>query len=210
MRGVSCLFLLSSFLISSCSPGAPSATPQVIDIYATASAQPWLADLYDCAAHQSVLLRLSDFQSAEIVLRIGQPADLTTPAYQIDSEDILIAAHRESPVKSLSRDEARALFAQAGQGVQIWVFAPAEDVQQIFERDVMQGSPVTSLARLATSPQQMRDALNSENDAVGILSRGWKAAALRDVYTIPNVPVLAILKSEPQGVVADLLSCLQE
>jgi hypothetical protein len=89
------------------------------------------------------------------------------------------------------------------------VFAAVEDVQQIFDREVLHGSPVTSLARLATSPQQMSDTLNAENGAVGVLPRHWKAGTARDVYTIPDVPVLAILKSEPQGVVRDLLSCLQ-
>jgi hypothetical protein len=181
----------------------------VIDVYATAAAQPWLTDLYDCAAGESVVLRVSAPETARIVLRIGQPADLNGPAYQIDSEDILIVTHRESPVQNLSADEAWELFAEGQEGIQVWVFAAVEDVQQIFDREVLHGSPVTSLARLATSPQQMSDTLNAENGAVGVLPRHWKAGTARDVYTIPDVPVLAILKSEPQGVVRDLLSCLQ-
>jgi hypothetical protein len=32
---------------------------------------------------------------------------------------------------------------------------------------------------------------------------------LREVYTSGSVPVLAVTKSEPQGVVVDLISCLQ-
>jgi hypothetical protein len=112
---------------------------------------------YDCAAAESVVLRVSDLQSAQIALWVGRPADLTRPAYQIDSEDILIATNRESPVQNLSADEAWKLFAEGQEGIQVWVFAAAEDVQQIFDREVLHGSPVTSLAHLATIPQQMSD-----------------------------------------------------
>jgi hypothetical protein len=182
----------------------------VIDVYATGAAQPWLADLYDCAAGESVVLRLSDLGSAQIVLRIGQPADLGTPAYQIDSEDILIVTHRESPVQNLSADEAWKLFAEGREGIQVWVFAAAEDVQQILDREVLHGSPVTSLARLATSPQQMSDSLNAEKDAVGVLPRHWKAGNAREVYTIPDVPVLAIVNQEPDVAIKGLLTCLQK
>jgi hypothetical protein len=202
--------LLSSILFSACGPGTPSPTPQVIDIYATAATQPWLSDLYGCAAQESVVLRLSDLQSAEIVLRIGQPADLTTPAFQIDSEDILIVTNRESPVQNLTADEAWKLFAQGQPGVQVWVFAPGDDVRQIFEQEIMQGASTTSLARLAANPQQMSDTLNAEKDTVGILPRHWKAGTVRDVYTIPDVPVLAILGKNPHGAVEGLLACLQK
>jgi hypothetical protein len=210
--------------LAACAPAAPSPTPQVIDIYATAAAQPWLADLYDCAGEQSVILRLSESPSdAEILLRVGQPDDLSTPSYQIATEEILIVTNRESPVQNLSAEQARALFAgrlaPAGsrpergsgtEGVQVWVFAPAEDVQQIFENVLMQGTPITSLAQLAATPQQMSDTLNGEKNVVGILPRHWKAGSARDVFTVAEVPVLAIVKEEPHGAIKALLTCLQK
>jgi len=212
MRRALFIPLLASILLSACGAGTPVTTPQLVNVYATAATQPWLADLYACAEQESVVIRLADSPSAaEILLRVGQPEDLSTPAYEIDREDILIVTNRESPVQNLSAEEARALFAGRGaEGVDIWIFAPAEDVQQIFEREIMQGTPITSLARLAATPQQMSDTLNSEKNAVGILPRHWKAGTVRDVLALPNVPVLAILKSDPQGAAKDLLTCLQK
>ena len=39
--------------------------------------------------------------------------------------------------------------------IQVWTYAQGEDIQQIFEQNVMEDQPVTSLARLAVSVQNM-------------------------------------------------------
>jgi hypothetical protein len=183
----------------------------VVSVYATAAAQPWLADAYTCAEQQSIVIRLSDSASAaDIVIRLGEPDNLSTPAYQIASEDLLIVTHRESPIQNLTIEQARALFSQGQADVQLWVFASGEDVQEAFEREVMQGAGLSSLARLAASPQQMSDTLNAEKNAVGILPRHWKAGAVRDVFTLPGVPVLAITPSELPQAAREIIACLQQ
>ena len=82
--------------------------------------------------------------------------------------------------------------------------------QQVFDQFVMKGRSVSSSAKVAVSPQQMSDTLNNEPNTVGILPKHWKAGDSRYVYTIPNVPVLAITKVEPQGAVKAILTCLQK
>jgi hypothetical protein len=142
---------------------------------------------------------------------VGEPEFLASPAYQIDTEEILIVTHRQSPVQNLTLEEARALFAGRGDAsVQVWVYASEEDVQVVFDQFVMEGRNVTSSARLAVNPQQMSDTLVNEPDAVGILPRHWKAGDVRDVYLVATVPVLALTKSEPQGAVKELIACLQK
>lgn len=145
------------------------------------------------------------------MLRIGEPPALTRPAYQIDTEEILVVTHRESPVQNLTVEGARDLFAGRGDpSVQIWAYADGEDVQQAFDELVMGGEPVTSLARMATSAQEMSDALNAEKNAVGILPRHWKAGSVRDVFSAGTVPVLAITRVEPEGALKQLVACLQK
>lgn len=210
------LVLALSFLLWSCAPRtvSPSSPPttQMVDVYASAAAQPWLPDLYGCATEQAVIVRMVGAPAdAQIRLRVGQPQDLTALAYQIDTEDIQIVTNRESPVQNLSADQARALFSGVGaEGLEVWVFAPAEDMQQIFDEQVMQGAQITSLALLAASPQQMSDALNKDKNAVGILPRHWRAGTVRDLYTLANIPVLAIVDEEPKGAVEGVLTCLQK
>ena len=197
--------------VSSCAPSTPPATPQLITVYSTSAAQPWLTPLYACAGSSSVVSRVDDLSSADIVLRVGEPEFLASPAYQIDTEEILIVTHRQSPVQNLTLEEGRALF--AGQGdlsVQVWVYASDEDVQVEFDQFVMEGRSVTPSARLAVNPQQMSDTLVNESNAIGILPRHWKAGDVRDVYLVATVPVLALTKSEPQAAVKELIACLQK
>ena len=203
------LFLLFAF--SACSTAAPAATPTVVSVYSTAAAEPWLQDLYTCAGTSTVLNRVDDPSTADIALRVGEPKVLSSPAYQIDTEEILIVTQRQSPVQNLTLEEARALF--AGQGdpsVQVWVYASDADVQEVFDQFVMDGRSVTPSALLAATPQQMSDTLNNQPNTVGVLPKHWKMGDSRFVFTIPKIPVLALTKSEPQGTIKELTACLQK
>lgn len=206
-------FLIFLAFVSGCAPARTQTTPsvQLVNVYATATTGPWLTKLFECAANTSVTLNITDADSADLVLRIGEPKNLTTPAYQIDSEEILVVTHRESPVQNLSLEEIRALFmGQGNPSVQVWVYPSEEDIQQIFNQLVMAGRSVTSSAKVATSPQRMSDLINAEESAVGILPKHWKAGEARIVFNAGNVPVLAVLKSEPEGALRGLLACLQK
>ncbi len=164
-------------LVASCAPAdSPESETQIVGVYATPSTQPWLADVFACAPAETVIRVADAPASADISLRLGEPDFAPDYVYQIDTEEILIVTHRQSPVQNMSVDEVRELF--AGQGdpsVGVWVYASGEDVQRVFEQAVMDGRSVTSLARLATSPGHMSDTLNNEPNTVGVLPRPWKA-----------------------------------
>ena len=111
----------------------------------------------------------------------------------------------------MTLEEARALVTRAADpSVQVWVYASDEDVQVVFDQFVMEGRSVTPAARLAVNPQQMSDILVKEANAVGILPRQWKVGDVRDVYLVATVPVLAIVQNEAEGVIKELLACLQK
>jgi hypothetical protein len=208
MKRISLLIILLSFFISSCAP--TTVTPQIVTVYATPAAQPWLTELYGCANAASVILTITP-ESPQIYLRVGAPQGLSTPSFQIDSEDILIVVNRTSPIQNLTLEQARALFAGQGDAaLQRWVYDHDQDVQEIFEQTVMGGRSIVSSAKVAAAPQQMSDRLMADPVAVGILPRHWKMGDARDVYTIPSVPVLAITPTEPQGSVRDLIACMQK
>lgn len=204
-------FLLSSFLLFSCSTKTPQTPPQVVSVYSTFAAEPWLTDLYACADSVAALVRVDDSNSADISLQIGEPDFLSSFAYQIGEEEILIAVNRQSSIQNLTLDETRALFMGLGDSsAQVWVYSSDADVQKVFDRFVMKGRSVASSALIAVNPQQMSDELLSQPNAVGILTRRLMTDDLREVYPIAKVPVLALAKSEPQGAVNQLIGCLQE
>lgn len=201
--------ILTSLLVASCAMSTPPATPEVVTVYSTSAAEPWLAALYDCAQASPILSRIDDPNSAQIVLRVGEPKVLPF-GYQIDTEELLIVTQRQSPVQNLTLEEARALFMRQGDpSIQIWVYAAGEDVQEVFDQFVMEGRSISSSAHIAVNAQQMSDTLVNESNTVGILPKHWKAGDSRSVYTIPNVPVLAITQNEPQGEIKRLIACLQ-
>ena len=206
------LLFVIVLLVTSCAPTAtPTPETQIVSVYATPATQPWFPDLYACAPAGTAIRIVDDSLAADISLRLGEPDILSAPAYQIDTEEILVVTHRQSPVQNMMIGEVRELF--AGQGdpsVVVWVYASGEDVQRAFEQAVMQGRSVTSLARLATNPQHMSDTLNNELNTVGILPRHWKAGDSRFVHTIPDVPVLAVVLEEPQGAIQAIIACLQK
>lgn len=205
------LFLLSSLLLLSCAPETQiSSQSPIVNVYATSAAGPWLTELYVCADGQSVVLNVTP-DNPQIYLQLGEPANLVSASYQIDEEEILIVTHRESPVQNLTLEEARALFAGGGDpSVQVWVYAPAEDVQISFDQLVMKERSVSSSARVAANPQEMSDTLNAEKNTVGILPRHWKAGDVREVYSAGTVPVLAIQTGEETETIRNLLTCLSK
>jgi hypothetical protein len=207
MKRLSFILLLSSFIFS-CAPVSPS-TSQIVDVYATASATPFLAELYACADASSVTLNLTS-DSPDISLHLGQPDGWAGSAFQVGVEDILIVASLPSPLPALTLDSARTIFAGLNPSVQVWAYAPAEETQKVFEQAVMNGRNVTSFARLAASPLQMVEALTADPNAVGLLPRRWMTDGLRELFTAASVPVLALTPSKPEGLIHDLIACMQK
>jgi len=200
------------FLVVSCAPAStPTPELQIVSVFATAATQPWLEEVYACESDGAAVQLVNDPANAEISLRIGEPGFSPDFIFQIDTEDILIVTHRESPVQNLRVEEVRNLFAeQSDLSVEVWIYASGEDVQEVFEQAVMQGRSVTSLARLATSPQHMSDILVNDKNAVVVLPRRWKAGDSRIVYTIRDMPVLALAREEPRGAIQEIIACLQK
>jgi len=203
--------MLAGLILASCTAPTPQPTPEVVSVYSSSFTQPWLTDLYNCAG-TSIVIRLSDSPSAaDIRLQIGEPEILSGFAYQIDDEEFLIVTNRVSPIQSLTLEHAQVLFMGLGDpSVQVWVYASEEAVQRVFDQVVMQGRGVTGSARVAVSPQQMADTLVNQSNSVGILPRHWIAGDVREVYSVAKVPVLALTETEPQGVVKNLLACMQK
>jgi len=205
------IFIISSFVLASCSPQLqPTFQPDIIDVYSTSAAQPWMSDLFTCANDLAVGLNVTG-DSPDIYLQVGELENLLSHAYQIDQEELLIVTHRESPLRNLTLSDVQDLF--AGQGdlsVELWIYSSDADLEIAFDQLVMKGRAVSSFASVASSPQEMSDILNNQSKAVGILPRHWKAGTVREVYSAGIIPVLAITKNEPNETVNQLIGCLQK
>jgi hypothetical protein len=201
---------IGNSVLAGCGTPTPQATPELIRVHVSQSLQPWLEKAYDCAREGSGVLYLVDEDAAEVTLRLGEPEALALPSYQIGEEELLVVAHRDSPLQNLSLAEAENLFAGRGDPtIQVWVYSRKVDVQQIFDRDVMKGRPITSNGRLAVSPKTMQATLSNDINSVGILTRAWMTDALRELTNLGKYPVLAISRVKPEGEINQLIGCLQ-
>lgn len=210
---------LSGYLfLSACAAPTPSQSTQIVNVYLTSAADPWTNNVYDCAP-AGTAVNLTDSDSADITIRVGEPDHFTGPVFQLSTEDILVVTNLNVGVTELSADQVRALF--LGQianwselggndvAVQVWTYSPGQDVQKIFEQDVMNGQAVTSQARLADSVEAMSNFVETVSGSVGVVTRRWKSGNAPEIFFVAAAPVLAMVKSEPQGAVKDLLGCLQ-
>ena len=212
-------------LAYACSPAVPTTVTGSLRVQYTFASQPWLTKLLDCAGNMAIKSELRsagylDLNNAELVMRTGKNLQPDLPTFQVGTEDILVIVNPQNPTSRLTADQVRGLFSgqirnwqkinHSNAPVQVWVFAPGEDVQQIFDQTILEDTPVTSLARQASSPEEMIQAVAKDANAVGILTRGWKAENVNDVYSVATVPVLVLTPSEPQGALAELIACLQK
>jgi hypothetical protein len=212
------LLLAACVLLVSCAPAAPSATPSLLSVFVTSAAYPRTGALYACAP-SSLVLAQSDPASAELTLRLGEPVPLMGLAFQVGTEEILVVTNSQAGVGALTLDQVRQLFSgritnwkDVGGNdlpVEVWTFSAGEDVQQIFERLVLNGQPISSFARLAVSAQAMSDSVGNMPGSIGYLPRRWKAGNTREALNVATVPVLILTRAQPEGPVKDLIACLQ-
>lgn len=212
------LLLPAALLLASCGPTAPAVTPRLLNVSVTSAAYPRVSEIYSCAPSGLVIAQ-SDPASAELMVRLGEPAPLLTPAFEIGTEDVLVVNNPQAGVGALRLDQVQQLFSgqltnwkdMGGRDlpVQVWTFSVGEDIQQIFSGLVMKGRPITSLARLAVSAQAMSDGVGSTPGSIGYLPRRWKAGNTHEALKAVTAPVLALTRSQPDGPEKELIACLQ-
>jgi phosphate transport system substrate-binding protein len=219
-------FAIFMLFLTSCTQVTPTATPETIRVQYSFATQPVLENLNNCAGVNIVSAELraagfQDLQTANLVIRFGQPDNLTNNAYQIATDNLIVIVNPQNPVTELTVEQVRGIFTGRIQTwksvkgtesqIQVWVFPSTEDVQGLFEGTILGGTPVTSLARLANNPGEMSQAIANDPNAVGLLTTHLKAANITNAYTaVSNLPVLAITQSSPQGVLAQILACMQK
>jgi hypothetical protein len=204
-------------VLSACAPGI-GGSPGLLHVYATSAASPWLRTAYDCTPADAAIV-LGGADEADVILRLAEPRELAAPAFQIGIDDLLVVTHPQVAVGALSEQQVEAIFSGqisrwneiggADQAVQVWVYASAVDIQAFFNRTVLDDRPVSSVARLAVSAQDMSDSVGSTPGSLGLLPRRWKAGNTREALVVASVPVLAVTAAPPQGALAELIACMQ-
>jgi len=226
MKHIFTSFLLPFFLLASCASPSPVPAGVTLRVQYTASAAPWLADLSGCADQTGVVLQADprlagslDLTTADLAIRLGD-SNIASQAYQVGTDELLVIVNRQNPTGPLSATRVRALFTgqvrdwkeinATDSPVQVWAFPSSEDVEQAFESITLAGSPVTPAARLATTPDEMSQAIANNANAIGFLPRRWKMGNVSEVFIAATLPALILIPSAPQDAVGALIACIQK
>jgi hypothetical protein len=218
------VIVILALLLAACESIEPTVPAGLITVQYTDAASPWLSELSACAGDMTVnavprAANLIDLQSTDMAIVVGSTPGMNLAAYQIDEEELLVILNAQNPVKSLTAEQTRDLFTglikswDAVDGleapVEVWVFSIGEDIQQIFTTTFLAGSAVTSDARLATSMEEMRQAIAGNVNAVGLLTGSWTMDDLTTAFSISDLPVLVLTQGEPPDTIQGVISCLQ-
>ena len=221
-----CLPIFS--LLVSCGKPLSSNKAQSVLVYSSSATQPWLADLYNCASG-STAIHLSDFPNeSDLTLRFGEPEFFNGVAYQVGEEEIDVLINQHNPISNLSQEQVQALFTGKIRNwqelggtdalVQVWAFAAGEDIQQAFDKMVLEDVPVSSLARQAVDINGMVQVVATDMNAIGLIPSHFNLSlsltdlerAVRKIDIDLSVPILALTPSVPKKTVRDLLACMKK
>ena len=215
---------------------APS-TPVIVNVALTPSVQQLAEVLHSCSiAHADFVLTINempasalDNQTADLVFRLGgSPGNMYAAA--IGEESIVLIVNTDNPVLSIPLEKIHDLFTgqitswvDVGgeqQSVQVWVYPEGDDVRSVFDAVIFPGENLNPQAILAPNPQAMLNAVADDPQAIGYVPRGWLVRAndvdrIRILNVDPTLaedlrqPILALSRTEPEGLLRQLLGCVQ-
>jgi hypothetical protein len=212
-KAVSLLVIL--FLLSACAgTGGPQTALRIV---ISPAAHPVSAAVLTCApATEDISVSIDSYYPGSFALadydffiRLGEPDESGAFVAQIATEEIVAIANSGLGLGRLTRSGAADLFSGRSGTAAIWIGPESDEARQIFNAVILLGSPVSSAASLAGSPEQMLAEVAVDPDAVGILPAAWASGTVQTIDLGIETPVLAISATEPSGVSRDLIACLQ-
>jgi hypothetical protein len=220
-------------------PASPAPTPQPIQVSYPAALQPWADKLSICASsNPQVALYFSQGPTPgntfneEVVLVLGNPdpSVASSHLYQVGWEQIIVAVNKDNVLSRLSTENLRSIYSGvtstwengSDQPIQVWVLPDGDPTRILFDQAVLPLQSLASEAMLAPDPQAMLEAIAGNINAIGYLPGSILASGdptLTSEIKIIQVdtlldealhqPVIAVVRSEPKGLVRSLLVCLQ-
>lgn len=212
-------------------PGAP--TPLTVQI---TSALGWLKPAMAGCAAQIPSLSLSvqttpqadqSLDEADVLLRWSGILPEEGHTFELGQDHLVVIIHPENPVKGVTGEQLKALFtgeivdwselAQGAAGpIYPWVYPENDDSQLLFTEKAAALGNITGTARIAPHPEAMLSAVGQNPLAIGMTPARWLEPSVKTLtlngYTKEGLtmPILAVSRDEPSGLVRDWLLCVQE
>ena len=117
-------------------------------------------------------------QSTDVALRWGVPGGLQQPAFELGSDHLVFIVHPENPLSQIKLEDLQAVFsgnlplwtdacpecANLPEGdIELWTYAPGDDVQDLFEETILSDTRISTGAYLAASPADVLNAVSQRS-----------------------------------------------
>lgn len=151
-------------------------------------------------------------------------------SFQVGWEQVVVVVNKDNQLSELSINNLKSIFSgqvfkwenASNQPIQVWVMPEGDPIRTIFDSAVMHAQPISSEAMLAPDPGAMLEAISGNIDAIGYLPRSIISSADSAFMSKVKIlqlessleaelhqPVIAITKNDPEGLLRNLLVCLQ-
>jgi hypothetical protein len=205
----------------------PALTPWADKFTACSSVQP-LVGIYFIES----TIPSTQISTNEIVLELGNPGQIDPSPFlsQLGAEQIAVVVNQDNDLSQLPINMLQSIYSSqfsfwensSGKPIVVWVLPDGDPVRTAFDSSLMQSTSVTSEAMLAPDPVAMLDSVARDPNAIGYLPGSilitCDPTLVSKVKTIQldealeedlNQPVIALTKDEPQGLMRELLVCVQ-
>jgi PBP superfamily domain len=237
MRKISLLVLL--LLTGCAGPlrSTPAPAPVLINVALSPSLRPWITLLQSCAATSTdFVINVSekpayalDVSDSDLVIQFGG-APVHGYAAFLREEALVLIVNAQNPVLTLPNGKLREIYmgvitrwSEVGgdqQPIQVWTYPDGDEARRILDKVIIPVDELTPNALIAPDPQAMLEAIGDDPQAIGFVPQNWLAQSGDNVETHPlhieqnlveklHQPVLAITKDEPEGVLRQLVVCMQ-
>jgi len=173
----------------------------------------------------------TDIRENDIELVFGEPPQGLPPysLTQIGWEQVVVITNIENETSQLSIGELQSIFSgqtsgwqnDSGELIQVWVLPLGDPTRTFFDRAVIPSQSLASEAMLAPDPAAMLEAISDESNTIGYLPHSILDSGDPTLVSAVNIiqlddtldealrqPVIAITRSEPTGLMRELLVCL--
>jgi phosphate transport system substrate-binding protein len=174
----------------------------------------------------------ANIDANDMILGLGEPSAMDVASYlsQVGSDQIVVVVNQDNNISQLSTTTLQSIYSgqisswgkDPGQQINVWVLPIGDPVRKYFDHAVLQSNALASEAMLAPDSKAMLLAISDNPNAIGYLAGSILASSNQTLVAKVKIiqldtslqeelhqPVIAITQSEPEGLLRELLVCLQ-
>ena len=146
----------------------------------------------------------------ELTLWFGEPPDGNLQAALLGYDEIVVIASAGGDWDALTEAEFRELYSSgaAPNTAAVWVPQPGQAARQTLDA-WLGGAGYPPEAFLAPNAPAAVDAVTADPSAVAVIPSAWITDELKEIYSLGELPVLALTDQVPAGMMRELIGCLQ-